>query len=125
MAHLHHHNTQNKKKSKLPLNPLKNCSNCKQELSGKFCSACGSPAVVKRIDRKYITEEISGVLNFDKGLFYTIKELCLRPGATVNKFINGDRKRLVKPIIFLVICSLIFSGSDDGRSALFNTGKIS
>ena len=23
------------------------------------------------------------------------------------------------------ICSLIFSGSDEGRSALFNTGKIS
>lgn len=63
---------------------------------------------LERIDGKYILKEISSVLNFDRGILYTIKELLLRPGNTVREFILYDRKRLVKPIIFLIFSSLIF-----------------
>lgn len=88
---------------------MENCKNCNRNISGKFCSDCGFPKETKRIDRQYITEEISSVLNFDKGIFYTIKELSIRPGDTVKKFVDGDRKSIVKPIIFLIICSLIYT----------------
>ena len=88
---------------------MENCKNCNKNISGNFCSDCGFPKENKRIDRQYITEEISNVLNFDKGIFYTIKELFIRPGDTVKKFVDGDRKRIVKPIIFLIICSLIYT----------------
>jgi len=86
-----------------------NCKNCNSEIVGKFCSDCGFPKEPKRIDRHYIIDEISSVLNFDKGLFYTIRELLIRPGDTVKNFIDGDRGRIVKPIIFLIICSLIYT----------------
>ena len=63
---------------------------------------------LERIDGKYIWSEISSVLNFDKGIFYTIKELFARPGQTVLQFLTYDRKRLVKPIIFVIFSSLFF-----------------
>ena len=88
---------------------MKNCKSCTKEVTGEFCSNCGLPIETKRINRQYIVDEISSVINFDKGLLYTIKELFIRPGETVKKFIQGDRKRIVKPIIFLIICSLIYT----------------
>lgn len=88
---------------------MENCKNCNSHVSGRFCSECGYPKDVKRIDKQYIIEEIGVILNLDKGIFYTIKELFVRPGSTIRNFINGDRKRIVKPIIFLIICSLIYT----------------
>ncbi len=85
------------------------CKNCNSEMGGNFCSNCGYPKELKRIDGKYILNEISSVVNFDKGIFYTIKELLIRPGYAVKEFILEDRKRLVKPILFLIICSLVYT----------------
>jgi hypothetical protein len=63
---------------------------------------------LERINGKYIWSEISSILNFDKGIFYTIKELFIRPGKTVREFLIYDRKRIVKPIIFVIFSSLFF-----------------
>ena len=41
-------------------------------------------SALERIDEKYIWNEISSVLNLEKGIFYTIKELFVRPGKTVR-----------------------------------------
>ncbi len=62
-----------------------------------------------RINGRYIWQEISSVLNLDKGIFYTIKELVIRPGRSVREFLLHDRNRLVKPIIFIIITSLIYT----------------
>lgn len=88
---------------------MNNCNNCKLEIDNKFCPNCGNPKELKRIDKEYILSEIGSVLNFDKGILYTIKELLIRPGITIRKFIHEDRNRLVKPIIFIIISSLIYT----------------
>ena len=88
---------------------MKNCRDCNIVITGNFCSNCGLPIEPKRIDRNYIVEEISSVLNFDKGFFYTVRELVLRPGDTAKSYIEGDRKKIVKPIFFLIICSLMYT----------------
>ncbi len=62
-----------------------------------------------KINGQYIIKEIGSVLNFDRGILYPIKQLILRPGFNIRKFIQEDRNRLVKPIIFLVICSLTYT----------------
>jgi hypothetical protein len=85
------------------------CKKCEAELTDNFCSKCGNPKILSKIDGKYIMSEIISVINFDKGIFYTIKELLTKPGENVHKFIHSDRKRLVKPIIFLIVCSLIYT----------------
>ncbi|PCJ96566.1 MAG: hypothetical protein COA50_07250 [Flavobacteriaceae bacterium] len=88
---------------------LNYCRKCERELNNNYCSNCGSPKELKRIDKQYIITEIGDVVNFDKGIFYTIKELLIRPGDTVRAFILDDRNRLVKPIVFIIICSLIYT----------------
>lgn len=101
-------------------NSLNFCKTCQLQTSGNYCVNCGAAKELKRIDGKYIVNEVSSVLNFDRGILYTIKELVLRPGATVRKFIAEDRNRLVKPVIFIIISSLLYSvlrgffGFEDG-----------
>ncbi len=96
------------------------CKNCSTEVIENYCPKCGNPISLNRINGGYIIEEIVSVLNFDKGLFYTIRELILRPGINIRKFIREDRNRLVKPIFFVIICSLIYTiaqqflGFEDG-----------
>ena len=85
------------------------CTKCGAAWTEDFCSKCGNPKTLAKIDGSYIISEIVSVLNFDKGIFYTIKELLIRPGKNVHEFIHSDRKRLVKPIIFLIVCSLIYT----------------
>ena len=85
------------------------CKNCKSEISEKYCPNCGEPLNLKRIDCHYIVHEIEHVLHFEKGIFYTIRELLLKPGDTIRHFIVENRNRLVKPILFIIITSLIYT----------------
>ena len=84
------------------------CKKCTHEFVGKFCPECGLAVHFDRIDRAYILKEISSVLNFDKGFLYSVKELLIRPGESVRHFIKEDRARLVKPIIFILVSSLLY-----------------
>lgn len=88
---------------------MSNCKNCGSELTGKYCSGCGQPAIAKRIDGHYIIHEIQHVLHFEKGILFTVKELLVRPGQNVRKFIAEDRSKLVKPIIFVIVTSLLYT----------------
>lgn len=60
------------------------------------------------------------MLNFDKGILFTIRELLLRPGENIRTFILADRNRLVKPVVFIIVCSLVYTllqqtlGFEDG-----------
>ena len=42
-----------------------------------------------------------------------MKELAIRPGVTVRNFITKDRRKLMKPIIFLILTSFIYSFSQN------------
>ncbi|WP_249219752.1 DUF3667 domain-containing protein [Chitinophaga sp. HK235] len=53
--------------------------------------------------------EIQHILHFEKGILYTIKALLLRPGQNIRAFVSEDRSRLVKPIIFIIVTSLIYT----------------
>lgn len=86
-----------------------NCKNCNHVVNEKFCPNCGQPAKLKRIDGHYLSHEIEHVLHVERGLLYTVRELAIKPGATVREFISENRTRLVKPIIFIIITSLIYS----------------
>lgn len=86
-----------------------NCKNCNTEVNQNYCPNCGHPAILRRIDGHYIYQEIRNVLNFEKGILFTIKELIINPGKNIKDFINENRNRLVKPILFLIVTSLIYT----------------
>lgn len=88
------------------------CKNCNIEIDSKFCPDCGQPTYLKRIDKKYIIHEIEHVLHFERGILYTIRELATNPGQNIRKYLLENRSRLVKPIIFIIITSLIYTISN-------------
>ncbi len=88
---------------------MTHCKNCNQLTDGKYCSNCGQPMNLKRIDGHYVLHEIEHIFHFERGILYTVKELLIYPGQTVREFITDNRNRLVKPIIFIIITSLIYT----------------
>lgn len=86
-----------------------NCRTCNNTLTGNFCSNCGRPVKIDRVDWHYIVHEIQHVLHLEKGIAHTVKELLVNPGPSINEFIRVDRSRLVKPVLFLVLTSLVYT----------------
>lgn len=86
-----------------------NCKNCNTEINSKFCPNCGQPASLKRIDGHYIIHEIEHILHFERGILYTIRELITNPGKNIRTYLSENRSRLVKPVIFIIITSLIYT----------------
>ncbi|GAB4185801.1 MAG: hypothetical protein OHK0057_22570 [Thermoflexibacter sp.] len=86
-----------------------NCKNCNSEVAQNFCPNCGRAANAARIDGLYILSEIGKVFQLEKGIFYTIRELIMRPGRSIRDFLAGDRDKLIKPLTFVIITSVIYS----------------
>lgn len=85
------------------------CKKCQSEAAQNYCPVCGFRITQTRIDGMYLLQEISSVLSFEKGFLLTIRELLTNPGRSVQEFIREDRNRLVKPIVFLIVTSLIYT----------------
>ncbi len=64
---------------------------------------------VTRIDRNYIVQQISAIFSIEKGFFFTLVQMTVRPGLATRDFIAGNRTRYMKPIVFLILCSLIYT----------------
>ncbi len=88
---------------------MSNCKNCNTPVTEKFCPVCGKAVQLKRIDKHYISHEILHLLHFEKGFFYSAKELIIRPGDTIREFIKDDRSKHMKPVAFLILTSLLFT----------------
>jgi hypothetical protein len=48
-------------------------------------------------------------LHIDKGIFFTMKELLLRPAATLQEYMAGKRVRHFKPLAYVLILTAISS----------------
>lgn len=88
---------------------MTNCNHCNTEVAQHYCPNCGQAAKIKRIDGQYIIHEIEHVLHFERGILYTIRELISRPGKNVRNYLTENRSRLVKPVIFIIVTSLVYS----------------
>lgn len=65
--------------------------------------------MLTRIDGNYLLQEIRSVLSFEKGFLFTIRVLATIPGKSIKYFLNEDRHRLMKPVVFLIVTSLIYT----------------
>lgn len=82
-----------------------NCQNCGQIITENFCSNCGQKKY-KRIDRKYILDEIQYTfLHTNKGFLYSVKNIIKNPGKTAREFIDGNRVNHYKPILLAFVLS--------------------
>ncbi len=82
-----------------------NCLNCNEPIASNFCGNCGQKKY-KRIDKKYIWDEIQyTLLHTNKGFLYSVKQLLKNPGKTAREFIDGNRVNHYKPILLAFVLS--------------------
>lgn len=85
------------------------CKNCDTVTVGKYCHNCGQSSSTGHIDSHYVMHEIQhSLLHVDKGIFYTIKELLIRPGCTIKEYLAGKRVSHFKPFAFVIILGTIY-----------------
>ncbi len=60
-----------------------------------------------RITLRSLFSEILSVLNFERGMFYTLREITIRPRAFITSYLDGDRKRSVNPYRFLFLTTAL------------------
>jgi|JI6StandDraft_1071083.scaffolds.fasta_scaffold139182_1 hypothetical protein len=88
---------------------MTNCINCNNQVIDDFCSKCGQPKTIKRIDFKYMIHEIEHLLHFEKGFHFTAWNLIIKPGKTIRTYLFENRNKFVKPVVYLFFASLIFT----------------
>jgi len=88
---------------------MNTCKNCNTPLDGNFCSNCGKPANLKRINGRYIFREIANFFYAEKGWLYTTKKMFMTPGESVRQYLTEERGRYIKPVTFVIITSLIYT----------------
>lgn len=82
-----------------------NCQNCNEIITASFCGNCGQKKY-KRIDRKYVSDEIQYTfLHTNKGFLYSVKNIIKNPGKTARDFIDGNRVNHYKPILLGFVLS--------------------
>ncbi len=85
------------------------CKNCEQNFEGNFCNNCGQNSNVQKINFNYLVDEISNsVLQVNRGILFTIKELLIRPGHSIRGFLEGKRKQHFKPLAFVLLISTVY-----------------
>jgi hypothetical protein len=87
------------------------CLNCNSLLQPEqqFCSRCGQSAKTHRIGFAHLMHELlHGFTHADKGIFYTIKMLAVKPGLVAREYLEGKRKKYFPPVNFYLILIGLF-----------------
>lgn len=80
------------------------CKNCRHTYEGYYCNICRQSADTSRITWKEISHHfLHALFHVDKGLFYTAKEMLLRPGKTILEYLEGKRIYHFNPLLFLIL----------------------
>lgn len=85
------------------------CKNCNQHFNGHFCNNCGQTANTHKMNFHFLRHELQqGLLQFDRGILYTSKQLFTRPGNSIREFIEGKRVNHFKPISLIITLATIY-----------------
>ncbi len=93
----------------LPVPPLERCENCGNEVSQRYCGACG-----QRLDppvhslwhfSQIATEDLT---HADSRVWRTLWALLFKPGHLTREFLGGRRARYLPPVRLYLVLSVVF-----------------
>lgn len=87
------------------------CANCGTSFLPKqnFCSYCGQTAHTHRLNMPHLLHEaVHFFTHADKGIFYLIRQLAVRPGIVAREYVLGKRKKYFSPLNFFLIVVGLF-----------------
>lgn len=86
------------------------CKNCGHRFEGRYCNHCGQSAKTHRIDAKFLWEDIQhGIIHYDKGITYTLKQLYLKPGYIIRDYIKGRRVHHFRPVSLCIVLATMYA----------------
>ncbi|MFT3980475.1 MAG: DUF3667 domain-containing protein [Ferruginibacter sp.] len=84
------------------------CPNCNNEFTGQFCNNCGQKVTHRITMRHLVHDFVHAFTHTDKGFFYMMIQLFVRPGTVAREYISeGKRKRYFLPLQYLIIIGAI------------------
>lgn len=60
-----------------------------------------------RVSVQHMMSATLSILNFDRGILYTLREMLLRPGRAMRRYLEADRSKFVHPLRFLFLSAAI------------------
>ncbi|NTS41592.1 DUF3667 domain-containing protein [Flavisolibacter sp. BT320] len=87
------------------------CTNCGTLLLTKqnFCGHCGQTTHAHRISMPHLLHEVVHFFTHaDKGIFYLVRQLAVRPGIVAREYVQGRRKKYFSPLNFFFIVVGLF-----------------
>lgn len=101
---------------------MSTCLNCQQPVidDGRFCHHCGAKIVRRRLTLWVFVAQISQtVFNTDSSIWRTVGHLCYAPGRVCRGYIEGVRKRYLRPGAYLLFVAGLY-----GLTILVSDGEI-
>lgn len=87
-----------------PTGKTSTCHNCGTVVTGQFCADCGQRYPQSRLTMKELLHlAYESVFDFDRGFFFTMKELFLHPHQVIHNYWQGKRVVYTNPIKYLLI----------------------
>ena len=86
------------------------CVNCKTDLIGDYCHACGEKVVSPKDFTlvKLAEQTVDVFTHLDSKLYGSIKALLFKPGYLSVAYIEGLRKPFMKPFQIFVLINILF-----------------
>lgn len=98
------------------------CLNCKQPIveDAHFCHHCGAKVVRERLTLwGFFAQLGQTVFNTDSSVWRTLGHLCYAPGRVCRSYIEGVRKRYLRPVSYLFFVAGLY-----GLTILLSDGEI-
>ena len=91
--------------------PEDQCENCGALLEGPYCSQCGQQAADRVVPIWHmLNEALEAVIELDMRVIYTFPKFLFLPGRLTKEYINGRRKRYIRPFrLYLFTTFLLFT----------------
>ena len=86
------------------------CLNCRADLIGDYCHACGQKAHIHRTLGAFWHDLLHSVLHFEGKIWRTLPKLAWHPGELTRRYVEGERAKFVSPMaLFLFSVFLMFA----------------
>ncbi len=80
------------------------CKNCNHPFEGPYCNHCRQAAATARITWKEVFVQLRrATVDVDSGFLFTARELFLRPGTTIQHYLDGKRVNYANPFFYVLL----------------------
>jgi hypothetical protein len=85
------------------------CLNCREPLTGQFCSHCGQRAVPPHPTvRELAGDTYNELVGWDGKFAATLRLFVTRPGELTRAWLDGQRALYISPVRLYLMCSLVY-----------------